>query len=107
MPPQWSRDVVRTIICRFAKVFDEWLLFVELRNHCHRSGVAESNRWSITRYFFSNFLRCSDEAICQVSIVLVELYRRSGVSLLDKAIRILGTSPPQRSESARHGDRLS
>ena len=51
------------------------------------------------KYVFSNFLRSPDEVICRVSIVLVELYRRSGVSLLDTAIRFLETSPPQRSRA--------
>jgi hypothetical protein len=52
---------------------------------------------SATKYIVSNFLQSPDEVICQVFIVLVELYRRSGVSLLDTATRILETLPPQRS----------
>ncbi len=59
--------------------------------------MTQSNRLSSTRYVFSNFLQSPDEDLCRVSLVLVELYRRSGVSLLDTAIRFLETSPPQRS----------
>ncbi len=55
------------------------------------------------KYVFSNFLRSPDEVICRVSIVLVKLYRRSGVSLLDTATRFPETSPPQRSEPGRGG----